>query len=185
MARKTYQTALVLIPPDHCWEPVQAIRRAYDRNLRRWMPHITLIYPFRPGDQFDAVAKELARACATFEPFDVHLTSFNFFGHGRGRGTLWLAPEPKDKLVKLQSLLQVAVPDCDDVSRYPGGFTPHLSVGQAAGSGVRWLIQSLQDSWEPLSFRADRVSLIRRHQPPDDVFRLDRVIPLGGQRAGA
>ena len=33
--------------------------------------------------------------------------------------------------MQLQTALWQAVPDCDEVRRYGGGFTPHLSVGQA------------------------------------------------------
>ena len=182
MVQKTYRTAVVLIPPDPCWEPIQALRRIYDRNVRRWMPHITLIYPFRPPQEFDAVAVELARACAVFEPLDVALTSFRHFDHGRGRSTLWLAPEPSDELVELQSGLQTVVPDCADISRYPEGFTPHLSVGQVPAHEVLSVRQALQASWRPIRFRVAEVSLIRRGQPPDDIFRLDRAIPLGGPR---
>jgi hypothetical protein len=42
---------LVIIPPEAVWEPIQAIRRRHDRKLRRWMPHITLLYPFRPRSE--------------------------------------------------------------------------------------------------------------------------------------
>jgi hypothetical protein len=41
-----------------------------------------------------------------------------------------LAPEPVEKWRGLQAVLQAAFPDCDDLSRSPAGFTPHLSVGQ-------------------------------------------------------
>ena len=47
--------AVVLIPPLEVWEPVQAIRRAHDRQYHRWMPHVTLVYPFRPRRLFEEV----------------------------------------------------------------------------------------------------------------------------------
>ena len=47
---KTHTTAVVLIPPEEVWEPIQALRRAHDRNFDRWMPHITLLYPFAERD---------------------------------------------------------------------------------------------------------------------------------------
>ena len=46
---------------------------------------------------------------------------------------MWLAPQPFDEIVKLQERLQAIVPDCDDVRRFEGGFTPHLSIGQDFG----------------------------------------------------
>ena len=47
MPNKTHTTAVVLIPPESVQPPIQAIRSVHDRNFLRWMPHITLLYPFR------------------------------------------------------------------------------------------------------------------------------------------
>ena len=180
MVAKSHETAAVLIPLEDCWEPIQVIRRAHDRHMRRWMPHVTLLYPFRPREQFDHVTTEMHKACRHVEPFEVHLADFRHFHHGRGRYTLWLAPEPRGALVCLQAALESAVPDCNDASRRPAGFTPHLSVGQVRGDdALKTLIAKLQASWKPLHFQADRVSLIWRAKPPDDVFQVDRQIKLG------
>jgi len=180
MPEKTHHTAVVVIPPQECWEPIQAIRRQHDRQVRRWMPHITMLYPFRPATAFDAVAEPLRQACARVAPFEITLRRFERFSHGRGRHTLWLAPEPAEAVSRLQLSLQAAVPDCDDVSRYPGGFSHHLSVGQASGDdAVAELQAELQSGWQPLTFVVNRISLIRRSPPPEDVFRVDRCIDLG------
>ena len=48
-AKPTHQTALVLIPPESCWAPIQAIRKQHDRSFERWMPHINLLYGFVPA----------------------------------------------------------------------------------------------------------------------------------------
>jgi len=63
MTRKTQKTALVIIPPAETWPPIQAIRRVHDRQYRRWMPHITLIYPFRPIAEFSTLCETLAPVC--------------------------------------------------------------------------------------------------------------------------
>jgi 2'-5' RNA ligase len=180
MAAKTHQTAIVLVPPPAFWQPIQAIRRKHDRQYRRWMPHVTLVYPFRPREEFEGLTGRLRAACARIEPFGVRLEEFRHFEHGRGSYTLWLAPEPPDRLVQLQALLLPVVPDCDDTARHPDGFTPHLSVGQVRGpQALARLMRELQGSWQPLSFEVRQVSLIWRNPPPDDVFRVDRVIGLG------
>ena len=67
MAQVTHQTGLVIIPPPMAWPPIQAIRAAHDRKLRRWMPHITPIYPFLPAGEFEAAATRLVPACAAPE----------------------------------------------------------------------------------------------------------------------
>ena len=56
MHQKTHQTPVVIIPPKEIWASIQSIRQQHDTNYRRWMPHITLIYPFRPKAEFDLVA---------------------------------------------------------------------------------------------------------------------------------
>ncbi|HOB75483.1 MAG TPA: 2'-5' RNA ligase family protein [Phycisphaerae bacterium] len=177
---KTHQTAIAVVPPEWCWEPIQAIRRVHDRQVRRWMPHINLVYPFRPAEEFDALAGALTRACMEIEPFDVRLAEFRHFRHGPRSFTLWLAPEPAAALARLQAALMSVVPDCDEQVRHPGGFTPHLSVGQVSDAReMERLKTDLQANWRPVSFRIEGVSLIWRGRPPDDVFRVGRVIPLG------
>ena len=179
-AEKTNMTAVVLIPPEEVWEPIQAIRRRHDRQVRRWMPHVTLLYPFRPREQFDAVAGALADAGRTVEPFDVRLAEFRSFKR-RNSCVVWLAPEPGEAVAALQEALWRAVPDCDDVRRFAGGFTPHLSVGQASRAELAGLLDGLRCDWRPIRFRAERVSLLYRGRPPDDVFRVDRHVGLGGE----
>jgi 2'-5' RNA ligase len=180
MSTKTHTTAVVLIPAEECWEPIQVIRRQHDRQIRRWMPHITLLYPFLLPEEFDRVAGDLRSACRAVEPFELRLARFDHFQHGRRNHTLWLAPDPKAAVVGLQAALQSAVPDCDEVARHTRGFTPHLSVGQVRGKDqMLSLKESLQSGWQPMVFRATQVSIIRRNQPPDDIFRVDRDIALG------
>jgi 2'-5' RNA ligase len=183
LPEKTHETAVVIIPPDSVREPIQAIRRRYDRQIRRWMPHITMLYPFRPRSAFDAVAGELYEVCRDFRPFDIRLSRFHQFEHGRGRFTVWLAPEPADALRSLQAKLSAVVPDCNDVCRHRDGFTPHLSVGQVRGRAtLRSLVASLSSAWpgDGVGFTVSAVSLIWRNSPPDDVFRVDRTVLIGG-----
>jgi 2'-5' RNA ligase len=172
----------VLVPPEEVWGPIQAIRAQYDRQIRRWMPHITLIYPFRPLEDFPVVSAEFACVLRDMAPFQVTLREFREFQHRGKSFTLWLAPEPVERLQELQRALTRAVPDCDDVRRHREGFTPHLSVGQVRGSAdVERVKNLLQADWDPLTFEVERVHLIWRNSPPDDIFRTDRTVSLGGQ----
>ena len=142
-------------------------------DLKEWMPHVTLLYPFRPwqGDPLP----ELAAAVATVEPTPVTLAEFRSFRHGPTSHTIWLSPEPAEALVRLQRALVAAFPDCNDTSRYEGGYTPHLSVGQA--HDPRELLQRLQRDWRPILFPLDAVALIVRDA--DGVFHVERTFPLG------
>ncbi|MDQ7065296.1 MAG: 2'-5' RNA ligase family protein [candidate division KSB1 bacterium] len=179
MPNKTHKTAVVILPPETIWEPIQRIRRAYDRNLRRWMPHITLLYPFLPVVQFDRVTEQFQGRLRSFEPFELQLSDIRYFKHGRERFTLWLAPEPAEAVAALQERLWQAVPECDETRKFPGGFVPHLSIGQVSRrSRLQDVLQALQRDWRELRFRVQSIALIWRNDPPDDVFRVDRVIPF-------
>ena len=47
--KPSHMTALVLVPDESLWEPLQAIRRVHDsKHVDRWPPHVTLVYPFVP-----------------------------------------------------------------------------------------------------------------------------------------
>jgi len=177
---KTHKSALVLIPPEELWGPIQEIRRRHDRQVRRWMPHITLVYPFRPRGEFDACEARLREACARVEPFKVALARFRWFDHGSGY-TIWLDPEPRDGPVRLQGELVSAFPDCDDTSRFESGFTPHLSVGQARDRAeLEAILGRLGPHWVPLEFTARELAMIWRGPATGEVFRVDRTVPLGG-----
>ncbi len=180
---KTHTTAAVLIPPQEVWPPIQAIRERHDRQARRWMPHLTLIYPFRGTEEFEALLGPFSAACRSRLAFELRFQEIRHFRHGAASATLWLAPEPEEPLLELQAALQAIVPDCDEASRHEGGYTPHLSVGQFRGSrsGLLEFQGRLQAAWRPLSFEVREVCLIRRGQPPDDIFRVERAIPLGGR----
>jgi 2'-5' RNA ligase len=183
---KTHHTAVVLIPPPKVWEPIQAIRRVHDKQVRRWMPHITLLYPFRPLEELPAMARSLTTALRPLAPFPVELEALHFFRHGPRSHTIWLAPEPAGPLVALEAALRAAAPDCDEQARHEGGFHPHLSVGQFGGRAeeVPAFIDSLSAGWRPLRFVASVVSLIARGDPPDDVFAVEAEVPLGGPVPG-
>jgi RNA 2',3'-cyclic 3'-phosphodiesterase len=165
MPSKTCHSAVAIVPPDEVWEPIQAIRRRYDRQIDRWMPHINLLYSFRSRDDFPKVQPALVAACRTIQPFTPRLAEFRFFRHPSGRCTLWLAPEPAEELRRLQAVLQNVCPDCDDLSRFPAGFTPHLSVGQLPSlDACNEFQKQIQANWQPIAFAVVDVALLARTQ---------------------
>src|SRR5215510_10085763 len=118
MPAKTYHTAVVAMPPPEVWEPIQAIRHQHDRHVQRWMPHITLLYPFMPRAQCDAALPALTEAGRRIAPFQVTLATFRSFTHAHGKATIWLEPEPRHALVTLQAALQAVCPAYDEQSRF-------------------------------------------------------------------
>lgn len=177
-ASRTPTSAVVWIPPETIWEPIQAIRARYDRHFKRWMPHLTLLYPFRPRERFDEVEPQLRQACAALTPFEADLSAFRSFEHNPQSFTMWLATEPEASFRALQAAVQAAVPDCDDVSRYPGGYTPHLSVGQSHHpQELQGRLDLIRDDWTPKKVQVREIALITRLG--ENPFFVDRVIPLG------
>ncbi|RCX32880.1 2'-5' RNA ligase family protein [Thioalbus denitrificans] len=178
MPETTHRSAVAILPPTACWPPIEAIRAVHDRRFRRWMPHINLIYPFAPEHLLPGLAGRLAATAAAIAPFPVRLERFGLFRHRQGRCTLWLAPEPATALVRLQAALAQAAPGYGE--RRPGTFRPHLSVGQAPAGRAETLLAALQADWQPLAFTVTEISIICRGEPPEDRFRVSRLIRLGG-----
>lgn len=177
---KTVCAAAVIIPPHEVWRPIQAVRARYDRHFARWMPHITLAFPFRPKEEFETLAPQFEKACAEIKPFEIELAEFRYFDHGRDSFTLWLELKPAEPVIALRAALMLVTPDCDDVALFEAGFTPHLSVGQARGEpNMTTLRETLQSNWKPLRFRVSEFCLIWRGETrPDDTFRVGCKVPL-------
>jgi len=177
---KVYYTAVVIIPPEELWEPIQNIRIQYDKHFKRWMPHITMLYPFHPRNRFDFYFKLFSQALKSFQPFELKLKEFRHFHHGKQNYTIWLNPEPKHKVVELQEKLLNQAPDCNDANKFKGGFTPHLSVGQVKGkSKFNSLFNQLQEKWNQIAFSVDKIALIwRNKENPKDPFKTIKEIGL-------
>ncbi|WP_375758346.1 poly(A) polymerase [Corallococcus exercitus] len=176
-----HHTALVLIPPDDVWGPIQALRKKHDAKFLRWMPHVTLLYPFVPEEDFETAEALLVDALQGIEPFEVTLSTFGHFEH-RANATAWLRPDaqPSSALAALHARLVAALPECATSAH--GGFTPHLSVGQLPLSGdTAQTLAEWQRSWRPLKFRVGELCLIRRKG--DTPFEVIRRIPLAQARS--
>ncbi len=180
MENKTYQSAVVVIPPREVWLTIQRIRQNHDRHFRRWMPHITMLYPFRPAAAFESAGRHISAICSRIRSFEIKLRKFGYFRHRKTNLTIFLEPEPADPLIDLQDRLLRAFPDCNDVNLKGQGFVPHLSVGQSGGRmDSDGLLTSLGKDWEPISFPVNGIHLIRRNDLPDDGFRVEKFFPFG------
>lgn len=177
MPTKTHTTAVVLIPPESVQPPIQTIRRVHDRNYKRWMPHITLLYPFAERSGFTGIAPALTKAAQEIAPFSIKLAHFDAFKH-RKSCTMFLVPEPRDEIVSLHSTLMQHLPDYDDTARFAGGFHPHLSVGQFQRHSLQSELQRLQTEWQPIQCEIAALSLIYRSPETDDRFVVAEQFPF-------
>lgn len=174
---KVYTSAVVIIPPKDKWEPIQEIRRRYDRQINRWMPHISLIYPFRPESEYNSLEQQFLVVCKEIKPFEIKLKSFKYFNHGHQNFTIWIAPEPKNSITNLQKSFQLLVPDCNEVNLYKSGFSPHLSVGQIKGKKFLLdTIQQLETKWHEIKFTLNKIYFIAREKCKESLFQVKKVI---------
>ncbi|MHA2039288.1 MAG: 2'-5' RNA ligase family protein [Promethearchaeota archaeon] len=180
---KVYSSAVVIIPPKEIWESIQEIRRLYDRNIDRWMPHITMLYPFRPKNQYDDMEKLFSEKCKGIEPFKVSLKIFSFFPHGHQKYTMWIDPEPNNSIIKLQGEILKLVSDCNDVNNFKIGFRPHLSVGQIKGKNkLHKTIKDLQANWAEIKFKLNKIFFISREKSKNSKFVVSKQIHLAQKR---
>ena len=176
---KVHSTAVVIIPPKKIWGTIQVIRKKYDRHIHRWMPHITLLYPFKLLSEFNKLVPSFSTICNKIELFEITFNNFNYFNHGKQKYSLWLAPEPETLVISLQNELMEIVPDCNDVNLYKKGFIPHLSVGQIKGKdNLETLLKNLQTNWTPLKFKITSIYFIAREKTKLSEFRIIKEISL-------
>ncbi|MGB5909894.1 MAG: 2'-5' RNA ligase family protein [Promethearchaeia archaeon] len=174
---KEHTSAVVIIPPKNKWEPIQEIRKQYDRQINRWMPHISLIYPFRSESEYNTLEREFSAVCKEIKPFEIKLKSFKFFNHGHQNFTIWLAPQPQDSIINLQNKIQMIVPDCNDANLYKSGFTPHLSVGQIKGKKfLLEIIQQIETKFYEIKFTMNKIYFISREKGKTSQFQVKKVI---------
>ena len=112
------------------------------------MPHITLLYPFRPKSEYNPLESLFSTICKKIKSFQITFSKFKYFNRGKQNYTLWLAPEHESLIIDLQYRLLAIVLDCNNINLYKNGFTPHLSVGQIEGKkSLIEVVETLQRNW--------------------------------------
>ena len=179
--RRSHRTALVVVPPPELWPSIQTIRCEHDPLCRRWMPHITLVYPYRAPAELPALAPRLAAVCGHIPPFEIMLRRFGSFRGKGDRHLIWLAPEPAASLAELHQTLAAVTPEYLEPDPHAAEFMPHLTVGRVGGwANAKRELAVHQAHWLPLTFRVDAVHLLARGDSSQDAFQVEHTIPLGG-----
>ncbi|CAG8486276.1 2348_t:CDS:2 [Paraglomus occultum] len=181
LLRKSFKSALCIIPPDNCWPRIQNIRVLHDKHYKRWMPHVNVLYPFT----HDPLIPELQSVLNNVKPFKLTFKSLDYFAHSINNATVWLKPETNGALENLEAVLVDAFPTFNDLVLRGGelGYEPHLSLGQFNGEKKAFeAIKKFTPLFanDPIEFKVDRLCLISR-KDFHDPFAIDAEILFGSE----
>mmetsp|Transcript_9147 Transcript_9147/g.22936 ORF Transcript_9147/g.22936 Transcript_9147/m.22936 type:complete len:479 (+) Transcript_9147:224-1660(+) len=185
--RKVHTSAVCLIPPESVWGQIQRIRAEHDPAYARWMPHINLMYPFVPEDEFSSSVRQLEEALASFQSFKLDLAQFSYFAHGKKSATLFLEPteHTTGSLKALNTTIESVFPYCNDLSsRSVDGFHAHLTVGKFPGvRPVEAAAAKFANTWRSIPWQVDSVHVISRRG--SDPFEIRHTIRLHDAHSSA
>jgi len=171
----SYTTALVILPDHDQQNEINKIRSKKDKAFPRWMPHINLLYPFVPLDEFNEAAQLIRDAVIGFGSFSVELDQIAHFKNGKNSVTYHLRPSESSKkdIVDLQK-------DISDALEFKNKkqFNPHLTLGQCSKNDFDSEKQEASSLLGTISFQVNKVYMIARSDTEDTPYLILKEISI-------
>jgi 2'-5' RNA ligase len=142
---------------------------------QRIVPHITVLFPFLPVGEVDAVLDDVAGHVASLERFDAALVAVERFPEH-----VWLAPAPHARWVELIEATCRRFPETPPYGGVFGEPQPHLTIGEQTPEHTTEAIVAAATAELapalPLRFRVDAVSLFA--EQVDGTWAIAHRFPL-------
>jgi hypothetical protein len=168
------QAALVAVPPLSQWNSIVEIK---ERHLKKSLsrtpyPHVTIL-PSAPAAHLDG-ARDIQRALASVEPFDVSLNSMVV---GTRSCSLFLVPEthPANSFEHAHKAVAKVAPRCTDMS------LPHIGLGHFTSiDDCERHREKYMKTWEPVKFTVRHLFILELRDGPDAPWTVAAALPLAG-----
>ncbi|MCL6564124.1 MAG: 2'-5' RNA ligase family protein [Firmicutes bacterium] len=128
---------------------LERLRRTYDSDAL-WLPaHITVLLPFAPAAEKEAVTPRLAAALAAAQPFEAVVSGVGTFASAE-RVVVYLRLASRNRLEALFAAVHQSFPDYPPYAGLHDSVVPHITVARvaprAAASVISLVRQALRAS---------------------------------------
>lgn len=172
----------VIVPVPAMEDAVARHRRELDVAAGWGVPaHVTVLSPFVPPDEVDAVVlHSLRRAVASVPAFDCTFATTAWFD----QEVVWVRPDPSEPFRALTRAVFTAFPQCPPYGGVHGDdVVPHLTVGEARRADLARLRQAEASvrTALPVSTRITHAWLVKGAEAPSS-WRVVEELPLAPRR---
>lgn len=156
--QKATYTAFVIIPPSELCTQVQEIRKLHDSAFDRWMPHINILFPFIPPEEFETFHSKFVDIFNEFPAFEIKFQKFGHFDQAK-KSVLWADPCTENKEInKIYDIVSKELPFLKDNRPY----NPHMTLGQFDKSEIPRKKEEFSKEWKEIKFVVNELHLIKR-----------------------